>query len=223
MASADGAELVGAARAKGLDVMAETCTHYLLFTEKMMEREDGIKWICSPPLRDGPNQDRLWAALRDGRISMVTSDDAAYLWETKLYGANRFDLVPNGIPGIEPRLNLLYSEGVAKGRISLPRLVEVISSIPAQLFGLTPQKGTLTPGADADIVLFDPHAKWTMKRETLHMATDYSAYEDIEIKGKIVKVYSRGELIIEEDRCLAEKGRGRYLHRQLDLSVRASI
>jgi dihydropyrimidinase len=223
MASADGAELVGAARAEGLDVIAETCTHYLLFAEEMLEREDGIKWICSPPLRDQSNQDRLWAALRDGRVSMVTSDDAAYLWEAKLYGVDSFDKVPNGIPGIEPRLNLLYSEGVAKGRLSLPRFVEVISSTPAKLFGLAPQKGSLIPGADADIVLFDPHAQWTMNQETLHMATDYSAYEDIEITGKILKVFSRGELIIDGDHCLAKEGRGRYLHRKLDLSIRAAI
>jgi dihydropyrimidinase len=223
MASADGAELVGAARADGLEVIAETCTHYLLFAEEMLKREDGIKWICSPPLRDRSNQDRLWAALRDGRISMVTSDDAAYLWEAKLYGVDRFDKVPNGIPGIEPRLNLLYSEGVAKGRLSLPRFVEVISSTPAKLFGLAPQKGSLFPGADADIVLFDPDVQWTMNRETLHMATDYSAYEGIEMTGKIVKVFSRGELIIDGEHCLAKEGRGRYLHRKLDLSLRASI
>jgi dihydropyrimidinase len=223
MASADGAELVSTARAEGLDVIAETCTHYLVFTEEMLERDDGLKWICSPPLRDQENQDRLWAALRDGRVSMVTSDDAAYAWEAKLYGVDRFDKCPNGIPGIEPRLNLLYSEGVAKGRLSLPRFVEVIASTPAQLFGLAPQKGSLLPGADADIVLFNPHAKWTMNQRTLHMATDWSAYEDIEITGRIVKVFSRGELIIDGDCCLAEKGRGRYLHRKLDLSIRASV
>ncbi len=223
MASADGAELVGAARAEGLDVVAETCTHYLLFTDKMMEREDGIKWICSPPLRNQSNLDRLWAALRDGRVSMVTSDDAAYLWQAKLYGLDRFDKVPNGIPGIEPRLNLLYSEGVAKERLSLPRFVEVISSTPAKLFGLWPRKGNLMPGADADMVLFDPQAKWTMGQETLHMATDYSAYEEIEVTGKITQVFSRGELIIDGDICLAKKGRGRYLHRELDLSIRASV
>ena len=223
MSSADGAELVGAARAEGVDVIAETCTHYLVFTEDMLERDDGLKWICSPPLRDQENQGRLWAALRDGRVSMVTSDDAAYAWEAKLYGVDRFDKVPNGIPGVEPRLNLLYSEGVVKGRLSLPRFVEVMASTPARLFGLWPQKGSLTPGADADVVLFDPRAKWTMNQETLHMATDYTAYDDIEITGKIVKVFSRGELIIDGDTCLAEKGRGRYLHRKLDLSVRASI
>jgi dihydropyrimidinase len=223
MSSADGAELVGAARAEGVGVIAETCTHYLVFTEDMLERDDGLKWICSPPLRDQENQDRLWAALRDGRVSMVTSDDAAYAWEAKLYGVDRFDKVPNGLAGVEPRLNLLYSEGVAKGRLSLPRFVEVTASTPAQLFGLAPQKGSLLPGADADIVLFDPHAKWTMNQQTLHMATDYTAYDDIEITGKILQVFSRGELIIDGDRCLAEKGRGRYLHRKLDLSVRASI
>jgi len=223
LASADGVELVGAARAEGLDVIAETCTHYLVFTERMLERYDGVKWICSPPLRDQSIQDRLWKALQDGRISMVTSDDAAYSWEAKLMGSDRFDKCPNGIAGIEPRFAVLYSEGVAKGRISLPRFVELISTTPANLFGLAPQKGSLTPGADADIVLFDPDAQWTMNRQTLHMAADYAAYENVEVTGKIVKVFSRGELIIDGDRCLAEKGRGRYLHRKLDLSVRASI
>lgn len=223
MASADGAELVGGARAEGVEAIAETCTHYLVFTEDMLERDDGLKWICSPPLRDQANQGRLWTALRDGRVSMVTSDDAAYAWEAKLYGVDRFDKCPNGLAGVEPRLNLLYSEGVAKGRLSLPRFVEVMASTPARLFGLAPQKGSLLPGADADIVLFDPHAKWTMNQQTLHMATDYTAYDDIEITGKILQVFSRGELIIDGDTCLAEKGRGRYLRRRLDLSVRASI
>jgi dihydropyrimidinase len=223
MATASGVELVGEARGEGLEIVAETCTHYLIFTDTMLEREDGIKWICSPPLRNKRIQDRLWAGLKDGRISMVTSDDAAYSWEAKLYGADRFDKCPNGIPGIEVRLPLLYSEGVAKGRISLSRLVELISTHPALLFGLSPQKGTLAPGADADIVLFDPKAKWTMNRESLHMAADWSAYENIPITGKIVKVFSRGDLIIDGDRCLAKKGRGQYLHRKLDRSVRAAV
>ncbi len=218
LASAEGMELVGAARREGLDIIAETCTHYLLFTEKMLERKDGIKWICSPPLRSQAVQDKLWEGLRDGRISMVSSDDAAFSWEAKLYGADRFDKCPNGIPGIEPRLNLLFSEGVVKGRLTLPRLVELVSTVPAILFGLAPKKGTLSPGADADIVLLDPEARWTMNQQTLHMAADWSAYEDIEITGKIAKVFSRGELIIDGERCLAEKGRGRYLRRKLNFS-----
>jgi dihydropyrimidinase len=219
MATDKGVELVEKAQRAGLDVFAETCTHYLIFTEKMLEREDGIKWICSPPLRNQAVQDRLWEGVKDGCISMVTSDDAAYSWEAKLYGAERFDRCPNGIPGIEPRLTILYSEGVNKGRISLQRFVELISTAPARFFGLTPKKGKITPGADADLVLFNPKAKWTMSQKTLHMAADWSAYENIEVTGKIEKVFSRGELIIDGEKCLARKGRGRYLHRRLALSA----
>jgi dihydropyrimidinase len=221
--SADGVDIVAAARARGVDIIAETCTHYLVFTDEMLERKDGLKWICSPPIRDQRNQDRLWAALHDGRVAMVTSDDAAYSWQAKLYGLNRFDRVPNGLAGIETRLSLLYSEGVVRGRISLPRFVKVVATTPALLFGLYPRKGCLLPGADADIVLFDPGTTWVMGQETLHMATEYSAYENIEIRGKIQQVYSRGELIIDGEHCLAHKGRGRYLARKLDLSLRASL
>jgi dihydropyrimidinase len=215
MSSGDGIETVADARAGGADILAETCTHYLVFTDKMMERDDGIKWICSPPLRDQKTQDQIWSGIQDGRIAMVTSDDSAFSWEAKLLGANRFDRCPNGIPGVEPRFSLLFSEGVAKGRISLSRFVELVSTSPAEIFGLAPQKGSLAPGGDADIVLFDPQKKWTMNQESLHMATDWSAYEDIEITGKILKVFSRGELIIDGDRCLAKKGRGKYIHRSL--------
>jgi len=218
MATDKGIELVEKAQREGLSVYAETCTHYLIFTEKMLEREDGIKWICSPPLRNQTVQDRLWEGVKDDCISMVTSDDAAYSWDAKLHGAERFDRCPNGIPGIEPRLTILYSEGVDKGRISLQRFVELISTAPARLFGLAPKKGSITPGADADVVLFNPKAKWTMSQATLHMATDWSAYENIEVTGKIEKVFARGELIIDGEQSLAQKGRGRYLHRRLDLS-----
>jgi dihydropyrimidinase len=154
---------------------------------------------------------------------MVTSDDAAFSWEAKLLGADRFDKCPNGIPGIEVRLSLLYSEGVVKGRLSLPRFVQLISTHPASIFGLAPVKGTLLPGADADIVLFDPKAKWIMNRDSLHMATDWSAYENIPVTGKIIKVFSRGDLIIDGDRCLAKKGRGRYLHRELDRTIPTDV
>jgi dihydropyrimidinase len=213
LASADGINMIKAAQKKKLNIFAETCTHYLLFTEEVLERPDGIKWICSPPLRDKYNQDQLWKGLKDNTISLVTSNDIAFSWETKLYGKDRFDLCPSGLPGIEPRLNLLYSEGVAKGRLTLSRWVELISTAPANFFGLAPRKGSLNLLSDADIVLFDPEEEWVMNRESLHMAADWSAYENLKIKGKIKKVFSRGELIIDGDRCLAEKGRGRYLHR----------
>ncbi len=217
MTTGKGIEIVASARAEGFEVLAETCTHYLVFTEEMLKRDDGIKWICSPPLRNKSIQDELWKGLQDGRISMVTSDDAAYSWEAKLLGKDRFDQCPNGIPGIETRLSVLYSEGVSKGRISLPRFVELISTAPADLFGMGKRKGRLAPDYDADIVLFDPNKKWRMNQRTLHMASDWSAY-DMDIAGKTVKVFSRGELIIDGDRCLAEKGRGRYIHRILNTS-----
>ena len=217
LASPGGLELVAGAMEEGLDIRAETCTHYLVFTEAMLEREDGIKWICSPPLRDEGVRQTLWEGVADGRIRMVTSDDAAYSWEAKLYGKDRFDLCPNGIPGIEPRFQILYSEGVAGGRISLLRFAEIVSTEPARLFGLYPRKGTLEPGADADIVLLDPEARWIMGQDTLHMATDWSAYEGIEMTGRIVKVFSRGELLVDGNELLGTPGRGRYLHRRLDV------
>jgi len=217
LASPGGLELLTEAMAQGVDIRPETCAHYLIFTDAMMEREDGIKWICSPPLRDRAAREILWQGVEDGRIRMVTSDDAAYSWEAKCSGKERFDLCPNGIPGIEPRFQILYSEGVAKGRITLPRFVEIVSSEPARLFGMAPKKGSLVVGADADIVLLDPEARWIMGQDTLHMATDWSAYEGIEVTGKIRKVFSRGDLIIDGEECLGVPGRGRYLHRRLDV------
>ena len=215
LASPGGLELLTRAMEEGLDIRPETCVHYLFFSDSYLERDDGIKWICSPPLRNEEAMAELWQGVADGRIRMVTSDDAAYSWEAKLNGKDRFDRCPNGIPGIEARFPLLYSEGVAKGRISLPRFVEIIASEPARLFGLAPKKGRLDPGSDADIVLLDPEARWIMGGDTLHMATDWSAYEGIEIRGKIRKVFSRGELLIDGEECLGTPGRGRFLHRRL--------
>jgi len=216
LASPGGLALLTDAMEEGVNIRAETCTHYLIFTEEVLEREDGIKWICSPPLRDAAAREALWEGVVDGRIRQVTSDDAAYSWEAKLMGKDRFDLCPNGIPGIEARYPILYSEGVARGRISLPRFVELVASEPARLFGMDSRKGSLRVGADADIVLLDPRARWTMGPDTLHMATDWAAYEGIEVQGRIRKVFSRGELVIDGEECLATPGRGRYVHRRLD-------
>lgn len=215
LSSEEGINMVGAARGEGLDILAETCTHYLTLTEDMLKREDGLKWTCSPPLRDKANQERLWQGIQDGRLVQITSDDAAYSWEATQYGNDRFDLCPNGMPGVEPRFNLLYSEGVARNRISLTRFVDLVSTNPARIFGMYPQKGSLLPGSDADIVLFDPNTQWTMGQENSHSSNDWHAYEGIEVTGKIRKVFSRGELIIDGDKCFAQKGRGRYIHRKL--------
>jgi dihydropyrimidinase len=219
MSAPESLDIVTRARREGHRIFAETCTHYLIFTEEELRRQDGIKWICSPPLRSKAEQQGLWKGIRDGRISMVTSDDAAYSWEAKLMGRDRFDKCPNGIPGIETRLPLLYSEGVAKNRISLARLVDLVSTTPAKLFGLWPRKGEIRIGADADIILFDPEAEWTMNSSSLHMAADWSAYDGIPITGRIRKVFSRGELIIDGEENLAGRGRGRFLQRTLDFPL----
>ena len=214
MTTSEGVEMVAQARAQGVDILAETCTHYLVFTDDMLRRDDGIKWICSPPLRRAADQNALWQGLRDGRVVQVTSDDAAYSWEATCYGQARFDLCPNGMPGIEPRFHLLYSEGVAAGRITLPRFVQLVATNPARLFGLG-RKGQLLPDFDADIVLLNPATTWTMGQTTSHSPNDWHAYEGRTITGKIEKVFSRGQLIIDGDECLAAPGRGRYVARQL--------
>ena len=223
LSSTAGLDVVSTARGAGYDVFAETTPHYLVFTNDVLARDDGFKWLGSPPIRDKATQDRLWQGIADGRISTVATDDCAFSLEAKSAGAENFDLCPEGMPGIEARLTILYSEGVAKGRISLPRLVELVSTAPACLFGMAPRKGSLYPGADADIVLFDPSTRWTMNKDTLHMASDYAAYDNIAVTGKVVKVFSRGELIIDGEECVAEKGRGEFIKCRLDTSIHASM
>ncbi len=223
LSSAEGVVVVGKARGDGINIYAETVPHYLIFTDDKLKQEDGYKWLGSPPIRNLDAQKMLWKGIADGRISMVATDDCAFSLESKLAGAENFEFCPEGMPGIEPRLTILFSEGVAKGRISLPRLVELCSTNPARLFGMYPQKGSLNPGADADIVLFDPSRKWTMNKKSLHMASDYCAYDGVKVTGKVVKVFSRGELIIDGENCLAEKGRGKYIHCKLDQSTFASV
>jgi dihydropyrimidinase len=215
LTSSDGLEMITAAKDQGVDIHTETCTHYLLFTDEELKREDGVKWICSPPLRDAANQKLLWSAVSDGRIPMVTSDDAAYSWEAKQYGKDRFDRCPNGIPGVESRFISLYSEGVVAGKLTLEAFVKAVSCTPAKIFGLWPKKGNLLPGADADIVLLDPTESWEMNRDTLHMSTDWSVFDNQKTTGRIKKVYSRGELIIDGENCVGDPGRGQYLHRKL--------
>ncbi len=210
LSSIDGLDEVTAARAEGLPVWAETCPHFLIFTDEKLKRDDGYKWVGSPPLRDAATQTALWAGLADGRISVAATDDCAFSLASKVAGAENFELCPEGMPGIEPRLTILYSEGVAKGRLTLPQLVDLTSTAPAKLFGMA-AKGSLAPGADADIVLFDPSARWTMSQDTLHMASDYTSYEGVEVTGKVAKVFSRGEIIVDGEEFLATPGRGRFV------------
>jgi dihydropyrimidinase len=218
--TSESVQIVQRARSEGNPIHCETCTHYLVITEEKLETERGYLFICSPPLRKKVDVDALWKAAKVGPIEVVSSDDAGMPTadRTRL-GEGRFDKVPNGMPGIEPRLTMLYSEGVKKGRISLPRLVSLTSTNPARLFGLFPQKGILAPGADADIVLFDPDIEWTMTAETLHMNTDFCPFEEMEVIGKPRTVLCRGEVVIRNDELTGSPKHGRRIIRKLDSSL----
>ena len=145
---------------------------------------EGAKWVMSPPLREKKDQEALWAGINQGLIQVVATDHCPFKWEQKLMGKDDFSKIPNGHPAIEHRVELLYSEGVGKGRITLNKFVEVLATNPAKIFGMFPRKGCIAPGSDADIVLFDPNKEHTISASTHHMNTDYSAYEGWELTGK---------------------------------------
>lgn len=196
-------------------VFAETCIQYLLLDASLYENNfEGAKWVMSPPLREKKDQDALWAGINQGLIQVVATDHCPFKWEQKLMGKDDFSKIPNGHPAIEHRVELLYSEGVRKGRITLNKFVEVLSTNPAKLFGLHPRKGCITPGSDADIVLFDPEYKHTISVSNHHMNTDYSAYEGWEVTGKCKTVILRGKKVIEDNTCLVEKGYGKFIKRK---------
>ena len=195
-------------------VFAETCIQYLLLDAALYEKNfDGAKWVMSPPLREKKDQDALWAGINQGLIQVVATDHCPFKWEQKLMGKDDFSKIPNGHPAIEHRIELLYSEGVRKGKITANKFVELIATNPAKIFGLFPKKGCIAPGADADIVLFDPNEEHTISASTHHMNTDYSAYEGWKLTGKCKTVLLRGQVVIDDGKCLVEKGNGKFIKR----------
>ncbi len=218
LSSADALEEVKRARDRGVDVMAETCPQYLLLDESYYEREgfEGAKWVMTPALREKWNQEALWDGLRFGHLASVATDHCPFCFkDQKELGLSTFTKIPNGAPGVENRLPLIYTAGVGRGRIGLNRFVELTSTAAAKTFGLFPRKGTIAVGSDADIVVFDPERTETIGIEnpaTHHMRVDYSAYEGFELKGFPEVVISRGRVIVEKDRLVTEGG-GRFLER----------
>lgn len=203
---------------KNSGVYAETCTQYLTLTEeeyKNNENNRGLKYILSPPLRDKKSADTLWEAVNNETINVIATDHCSFdFYGDKQRGKDDFTKCPNGIPGVENRIPLIFSEGVSKGRISLLQFAKLLSTNPAKIFGLYPQKGVIKEGSDADLVIIAPLEKWMVKNEDLHDNTDYSCYEGMEIQGKIKYTISRGEIIVADDRFLGEKGRGLFLKRK---------
>ncbi|CAB1082628.1 Dihydropyrimidinase (EC [Olavius algarvensis Delta 1 endosymbiont] len=217
--TSESARIVQKAQLKGEPIHSETCTHYLVLTEDELKKENGYLFICSPPLRTTRDIDALWTAARVGPIEVISTDDAGLprTDQTKL-SEGGFNKVPSGMPGVEPRLTILYSEGIKKGRITWPRLVSLTAGNPSRLFGLAPQKGSLTPGSDADIVLFDANIKWTMSAESLHMDTDFCPFEGREVYGKPKTVLSRGEFVLRDYELMGTPRHGKRIFRKLDIS-----
>jgi dihydropyrimidinase len=178
--------------------------------------EEGLKYILSPPLRRKKNHEALWKGIREGYIQVVATDHCPFSFELdKKRGRQDFTKCPNGLPGVEERIPLMFSEGVMKNRISLNKLVEVCCTNPAKLFGLYPKKGAIMPGSDGDIVIIDPEKNVTLTQSMLHSNVDYTAYEGFRLKGYPVMTISRGEIIAKDNEFIGSKGRGRFLKRSL--------
>ncbi len=209
-----GLEQVRAARARGQTVYVETCPQYLLLDEAEYHRPDftGAKFVLSPPLRTEIDREALWAGLAAGEIDTVATDHCPFFFDTqKTRGRTDFTLIPNGAPGIETRLPLLYTHGVRTGRLTHQRWVEACCTGPARRFGLAPRKGTLTVGADADVVIFDPNRRMRLSAEGLHQRVDYCPYEGWQLDGYPAMVLARGEILVRDNQFLGQPGRGRFV------------
>lgn len=207
---------IAEARRKGFRVYGETCPQYLVLDQSHLEKPnfEGAKYVWSPPLRDQSNQVVLWDALKSGQLQTIGSDHCSFDFNgQKDLGKHDFTKIPNGGPFVEDRFSVLFSEGVKKGRISLNQFVDIISTQSAKIFGLFPRKGTIAPGSDADIVLFDPNVERIISVDTQHMAVDYSALEGMKVTGEPVTVLSRGEYVIKNKKFVGTPGMGKFLKR----------
>jgi len=217
MSCAAALEEVKVGRAKGFKVYGETCPQYLLFSiEKYKEPDfEGAKYVMSPPLREPGDQEALWQGLANGDLQAVGTDHCPFnFFGQKEMGRDNFAAIPNGMPGIETRMPLLYHFGVNAGRFSINRFVDLVSTGPARLFGLLPRKGTIAIGADADLVIWDPHKKLTLTKENLHMNVDYSPYEDVTVEGYPALVLQRGKVLVRENKFVGQVGAGQFLKRK---------
>lgn len=195
-------------------IFVETCIQYLLLDASLYEKDfEGAKWVMSPPLREKKDQKSLWAGLNQGLVQVVGTDHCPFEWKKKLMGEKDFSKIPNGHPAIEHRMELLYSEGVEKGKISLNKYVEVTSTNAAKIFGMFPKKGTVGIGSDADIVIFDPEIEHQLSSKTHHMNVDYSAYEGWKVKGKVETVLLRGKIAVDKGEEKVDKGYGEFVKR----------
>lgn len=221
-------------RQRGLPIMGETCPQYLFFTIDHLRRPDGSKWVCSPPMRDREDNQRLWDGLTQGIIQTIGTDHCPFFYDGtkaiqyesqstaipgKELGKDDFTKIPNGLPGVGDRLPVMWTYGVRSGKISPNQFVALNCTNPAKIFGLYPRKGVLLPGADADIVIWDPNRTLTYGVKFSHQRTDHNLYEGWELIGFPEKVFLRGNLLVDGDRWYGRQGMGEYLYRSTSAVV----
>lgn len=210
-------EKVREARGRGLPAYAETCPQYLFLSIENFDAPgfEGAKYVFTPPLREKWHQEKLWAGLAADHLQAISTDHCPFCYkEQKELGKDDFTKIPNGGPGIEHRLSLVFTGGVHGGRFSVNRFVELVATNPARLFGLYPRKGTIAVGSDADLVIFDPNREQVISAKTHHMRVDYSMFEGIKVKGVPRQVYSRGWLVIDGGKFVGKAGQGEFVRRQ---------
>ncbi|MCP4351847.1 MAG: dihydropyrimidinase [Desulfobacterales bacterium] len=217
LSTAPGLQAIESARNNGQTVYAEVCPQHLLLDDSCYEEPDnnGLKYIMAPPARKQEDCAALWRGLRDGSVDVVATDHCSFNFADKLaLGRHDFSKCPGGIPGVETRVPLMFSEGVLQKRLSLNRFVELVATAPARIMGLYPRKGTLMPGADADVVIFDPDREKTITPDNLCHNADYSPYEGMKVRGWPEITMVRGRVVMQQDRITTEKGWGQYINRQ---------
>ena len=215
---------VRAARDEGLPAFAETCPQYLFLSlDDLGHGFEGAKFVCSPPLRSKDHQPELWNGLLKGDLQVVSTDHCPFDFHgQKDLGKGDFRKIPNGLPGVEDRLDLLHDGGVVGGKITKERWVEIVSTAPAKLFGMYPRKGAIAAGSDADLVVYDPNRKHTISAKTHHMDVDYSCYEGRSVQGGSDVVMSRGSVVVRDGEFTGRKGAGKFLKRAAATYARLS-
>ncbi len=210
LANKEGLDEVTKARDEGYEIYAETCPHYLYFTNEVYKREDGRNWVCSPPIKAQDSQDALWEGIKRGDIQTVATDHCPFQSYEKDWGKDNFTKIPNGCMGIENLYPYMLSEA-NKGRISFNKAVEVCATNVAKIFGCAPEKGTIAVGADADLVVYDPNKKFTVSKDNMHSDVDYTIWEGAELEGYPVMTFSRGKLVYKDGAFVGQPGWGQFV------------
>lgn len=214
LANKEGMDEVTKARDEGYEIYAETCPHYLYFTKEVYKREDGRNFVCSPPIKGQESQDALWDGIKRGDISVVATDHCPFQSEEKDWGIDDFSKIPNGCMGVENLYPYMLSEA-NKGKISFNKVVELCAANPAKIFGCAEQKGTIAPGIDADLVIYDPEQKYTITQEKMHSNIDHTIWEGVQLKGYPAVTFSRGRLVYKDGNFLGESGWGNFVKRKI--------